>query len=86
MDFAAADGSRLTSHAASTVNAPDNTSTLDLDDGILDARLRRHHDEDEGSGLEEDDLESMTSAPTGGKPKEQSKAEEEKELPPYACA
>ena len=60
-------------------------STLDADESVLDARLRRHDDEDDGSGLE-DDLESVVSTQAGGKVKKQTKPEEEKELPPYACA
>ncbi|KAB8237426.1 putative regulator of nonsense transcripts [Aspergillus alliaceus] len=54
-------------------------------DGITGGlRPRRHDDDEEGS--DNDDLESTTSAPAAGNAENQGYAEEEKELPPHACA
>ena len=66
-------------------------TAVDLDGSTLNItggpRPRRHDDYDEASDLaEDDDVESTTSAPIGGDAKDQGKVEEEKELPPYACA
>lgn len=71
--------------------ATDNASTLDPDESVLGMaggpRPRKHDDEDEGSDIaEEDDSESVTSAQVGEHVKNQDKVEEEKELPPHACA
>ncbi|KAL2220776.1 hypothetical protein M432DRAFT_239572 [Thermoascus aurantiacus ATCC 26904] len=79
-------GNHLVSDSGPT--AGDDTSTVDPDENILNmTRRRRHDDEDDGSEvLDDDDLESTASAPAGGNAKGQKKAEEEKELPPHACA
>lgn len=84
------EGNHLVSNSDSAT-ALDNLSTLDPEDSVLGyaggPRPRRHDDEDDGSDMvEEDDLESTTSAPVSGHVKKQNKAEEEKELPPHACA
>lgn len=83
-------GNHLVSDSASTINADDGLSSLDPDESILSmaggARRRRHDDEDDGSdGLDDDDMESLASVPVGGHFQKQ-KFEEEKELPPHACA
>lgn len=57
-------------------------STLDMAGG---PRPRRHDDDEEGSDRD-DDLESTTSAPVAGNSKAPGHLEEEKELPPHACA
>lgn len=68
----------------------DDRAAADLDESALNVsgpRPRRHDDDDEGSELaEDDDLESTNSAPIAGNAKGQGKVEEEKELPPHACA
>jgi hypothetical protein len=56
----------------------------ELDDITSGLRPRRHDDDDDGS--DNDDLESTTSAPVAGNTEHQGHAEEEKELPPHACA
>ena len=90
MEFPA-EGDYPISNKDPVATAFDNFSTLDPDESVLGLtgglRPRRHDDEDEGSDIvEEDDLESTASAPTGGDLKKQSKVEDEKELPPHACA
>lgn len=83
------EGNHLVSNSDSAT-ALDNLSTLDPEDSVLGyagGPRPRRHDEDDGSDMvEEDDLESTTSAPVSGHVKKQNKAEEEKELPPHACA
>lgn len=80
-------GNHLVSNSAAAINASDDISTVDPDESVLSLAKgprRRQHDDD-SDGPEEDDLESMASAmPDGQKPLP--KAEEEKELPPHACA
>ena len=92
-------GNHLISDSASTINAGDDLSTIDADESILDReygknnlsggpRRRRHDDEDEGTEtFDDDDTESMVSMPVdapNGKPNV--RFDEEKELPPHACA
>jgi regulator of nonsense transcripts 1 len=84
-------GNHLVSDSAATINAGDDLSTLDPDESILSvagaARRRRHDDDDDASDiLDDDDLESLASVPVGGNVRRQTKVEEEKELPPHACA
>lgn len=76
-------------HTASP--AGDDRATTDLEESTLNMsgapRPRRHDDDDEGSDiLGDDDAESTTSAHLGENTKGQGKVEEEKELPPHACA
>jgi regulator of nonsense transcripts 1 len=59
--------------------------TGEFDESVL-GRPRRHDDDDDGSENGDDDLESTTSAPAAGNMKNQGNLEEEKELPPHACA
>lgn len=80
----------MVSDSASTINADDGLSTIDPDESLLSlaggARRRRHDDEDDGSdGFDDDELESLASVPVGGRLQKQ-KYEEERELPPHACA
>ena len=92
-------GNHLVSDSAPTINAGDDLSTIDADESILDQeygrgnlsggpRRRRHDDEDEGTeALEDDDTESIVSlGVNGANGKQNTRAEEEKELPPHACA
>lgn len=92
-------GNHLISDSASTINAGDDLSTIDADENILDReygrgnlsggpRRRRHDDEDEATELfDDDDTESLASVPVDGiNGKIIPRAEEEKELPPHACA
>lgn len=92
-------GNHLISDSASTINAGDDLSTIDPDESILDReygrgnltggpRRRRHDDEDEGAeGFDDDDTESMVSVPIDGvNGKKTPRAEEDKVLPPHACA
>lgn len=78
---------RLASEAGSTVGAVgDERTTADFDDINVTHRPRRHDDdEDEGSDVD-DDAESTTSAQAAGNSKGAGNGEEEKELPPHACA
>ena len=83
-------GNHLVSNSAAAINATDDISTVDPDESVLSLAKgprRRQHDDDESESIEEDDLESLASAAvdTNGK-KQVQKAEEEKELPPHACA
>lgn len=92
-------GNHLISDSASTINAGDDLSNIDPDESILDReygrgnltggpRRRRHDDEDDGTEVfDDDDTESVMSVPidaANGKPGPG--VEEEKELPPHACA
>lgn len=63
----------------------DERNGADLDDINLTHRPRRHDDDDEGSDGD-DDAESTTSAQAAENPKSPGAIEEEKELPPHACA
>lgn len=81
-------GNHLVSNSAAAINASDDISTVDPDESVLSLAKgprRRQHDDDESESVEEDDLESLASAAVDGK-KQVAKAEEEKELPPHACA
>lgn len=64
----------------------DDRTGADLDDINLTHRPRRHDDDDEGSDAGDDDVESTTSAQAAENPKSPGALEEEKELPPHACA
>lgn len=70
----------------------DDSSTIaEMDDNNANAfgraQPRRHDDDDDGSEfLEDDDLESTVGGPANGHSKGQGNTEEEKELPPHACA
>lgn len=78
-------GNHMVSNSASAINATDDISTVDPDESILSLAKgprRRQHDDD-SDGVEEDDLESLTSAAQDQK--QVAKQEEEKELPPHAC-
>ncbi|KAJ5291677.1 hypothetical protein N7478_000928 [Penicillium angulare] len=70
--------------------ADDASVVADMDDHPRDnfdrARPRRHDDEDEGSDMEDDDLESTIDGPANGNQKGQGHADEKKELPAHACA
>ena len=92
-------GNHLISDSASTINAGDDLSTIDPDESILDReygrgnlnggpRRRRHDDDDEGTeAFDDDDTESMVSMPVDGvNGKAGPPPQEEKELPPHACA
>lgn len=92
-------GNHLISDSASAINAGDDLSAIDPDESLLDGeygrgnltggpRRRRHDDEDEGTDVyDEDDAESTLSvAAEGQKAIQDVKPEEEKELPPHACA
>lgn len=93
-------GNHLISDSASTINAGDDLSTIDADESILDQeygrgnltggpRRRRHDDDDEGTEVfDDDDTESMVSGPVDGANAKSAVRgpEEEKELPPHACA
>ena len=81
-------GNHLVSDSTAIINATDGVSAADADDSLLSLAggpRRRRHDDDESDGLEDDDLESMASVPVDGK-KPVAKVEEERELPPHACA
>ena len=81
-------GNHLVSNSAAAINASDDISTVDPDESVLSLAKgprRRRHDDEESDGLEDDDLESLASAPVDGQ-KQPLKADEEKELPPHACA
>jgi regulator of nonsense transcripts 1 len=78
----------MVSNSAAAINATDDISTLDPDESVLSLAKgprRRQHDDDDSEGIEEDDLESLASHQVDGQ-KVAPKAEEEKELPPHACA
>lgn len=82
-------GNHLVSNSAAAINATDDASTADPDESVLNLakgpRRRRHDDEEESDGLEEGDLESVASMQVDGA-NGPAKVEEEKELPPHACA
>ena len=90
MDAFSAMGNHMVSNSAAAINASDDISTVDPDESVLSLAKgprRRQHDEDDSDGIEEEDLESLASHPhlQDGQ-KQQPKPEEEKELPPHACA
>ena len=90
-------GNHKVSDSASTINAGDDLSTIDADESVLDSEYgkgnfsggprRRRHDDEETEAFDDDDMESMMSVPVngtnGGRP---AKPDEDKELPPHACA
>lgn len=81
-------GNHLVSNSAAAINASDDISTVDPDESILSLAKgprRRQHDDDESEFLGEDDTESLVSHQVDGANKAP-KPEDEKELPPYACA
>lgn len=81
-------GNHLVSNSAAAINATDDISTVDPDESVLSLAKgprRRQHDDDDSDGLDEDDMESLASAAVDGQ-KLAALAEEEKELPPHACA
>lgn len=80
--------SAMVSNSAAAINATDDASTADPDESVLNlakAPRRRQHDDDVSECLEDDDLESLASMQVDGG-KGPVKVEEEKELPPHACA
>lgn len=91
-------GNHLISDSASAINAEDDLSTIDPDESLLEGedgreslaggpRRRRHDDDDATDVYADDDVESMASlAVDGHKRGPGVKAEDEKELPPHACA
>lgn len=90
-------GNHLISDSASTINAGDDLSTIDPDESILDSEYgkgnltgpprRRRHDDEETEAFDDDDIESMMSMPVDGANGARAvKADEDKELPPHACA
>ncbi len=81
-------GNHLVSNSAAAINASDDISTIDPDESVLSLAKgprRRRHDDEESEGLDEDDMESLASAQVNGQA-QPIKPEEEKELPPHACA
>ena len=81
-------GNHLVSNSAAAINASDDISTVDPDESVLSLAKgprRRRHDDEDSDGLEDADLESLASVQVNGQ-KQQTKADEEKELPPHACA
>ena len=81
-------GNHLVSNSAAAINASDDISTIDPDESVLSLAKgprRRRHDDEESEGLDEDDMESLASAQVNGQA-QPVKPEEEKELPPHACA
>ncbi|RVX66752.1 Regulator of nonsense transcripts 1 [Exophiala mesophila] len=85
-------GNHMVSNSAAAINAIDDISTLDPDESVLSLAKgprRRQHDDEESEGIEEDDLESLASAAidaNGNKQVAKAEEQEEKELPPHACA
>ena len=92
-------GNHLISDSAPTINAGDDLSTIDPDETLLDGaygrsnltgapQRRRHDDDEEGTDVfDDDDTESMASMAVDGlKGRPGLRADEEKELPPHACA
>ncbi len=91
-------GNHLVSDSASTINAGDDLSTIDPDENALDREYgkgnltggprRRRHDDEETEAFDDDDTESMVSMPVNGQVVTSGimDVEEEKELPPHACA
>lgn len=80
-------GNHMVSNSAAAINASDDVSTMDPDESVLSLAKgprRRQHDDEESEGLE-DDLESLATDAIDGQ-RQVAKPEEEKELPPHACA
>lgn len=81
-------GNFTVSNSAAAINANDDISTLDPDESILSLAKgprRRQHDDDDSEAGEDDDAESLSSMAVDGH-KRAGLPEEEKELPPHACA
>jgi hypothetical protein len=81
-------GNHLVSNSAAAINASDDISTVDPDESVLSLAKgprRRRHDDEESEGIEDDDMESLASVQVNGQ-KQDIQPEEEKELPPHACA
>jgi regulator of nonsense transcripts 1 len=81
-------GNHLVSNSAAAINASDDISTVDPDESILSLAKgprRRRHDDEESEGMEDDDMESLASVQVNGQ-KQDIQPEEDKELPPHACA
>jgi regulator of nonsense transcripts 1 len=81
-------GNHLVSNSAAAINATDDASTADPDESVLNLAKgprRRRHDDEGSDGLGEDDLESLASMQVDGV-NGRARVEEEKELPPHACA
>jgi regulator of nonsense transcripts 1 len=81
-------GNHLVSNSAAAINASDDISTVDPDESVLSLAKgprRRRHDDEESEGIEDDDMESLASMQVNGQ-KQDIQPEEEKELPPHACA
>ena len=92
-------GNHLVSDSAAAINAgDDDLSTLDPDESLLygkysgrgglgSARRRNDDDDNETETFDDDDTESIASVPVGAMKGLSLKApEEEKKLPPHACA
>ena len=90
-------GNHLISDSAPTINAGDDLSTIDADESILDREYgtdnlsggprRRRNDEEDEVTVDDDDTESMVSMPVDGlNGKQAARPDEEKKLPPHACA
>ncbi|KAI9834353.1 MAG: hypothetical protein M1826_004279 [Phylliscum demangeonii] len=93
-------GNHLISDSAAAINAGDDLSAIGGDESLLASeyggrdnpagrpRRRRHDDEDDVTeAYDDDDTESMASVVVDGqKGRASAKVEEEKELPPHACA
>lgn len=92
MDAFSTMGNHMVSNSAAAINATDDISTLDPDESVLSLAKgprRRQHDDEESVSIEEDDLESLASATVdanGKKPVAKPEEQDEKELPPHACA
>ena len=81
-------GNHLVSNSAAAINAVDDASTADPDESVLNLANgpRRRRNENGGpDALEGDDMESLASMQLDGN-KDTQKAEEERDLPPHACA
>lgn len=89
-------GNHLISDSAAAIKAgADDLSTLDHDESLLyggklgrGGRRRADDDDNQTELYDDDDNDSSTSAPVGamGNLKLDAPEEEEKELPPHACA
>ena len=92
-------GNHLISDSASAINAGDDISTIGPDESLLEGeyglgnltgapRRRRHDDDDDATEVDaDDDVESMASLAVDGQKRGRGvKVEDEKELPPHACA
>ena len=88
MEAFSSTGNFTVSNSAATINANDDVSTMDPDESILSLAKgprRRQHDEDDSDAADDDETESLASAAANGQ-KAVEQPDEEKELPPHACA